>query len=90
MFISQIVVTVVAVVFFAVNIYAVTQLEQDFDPRSFIPDDSYASDYFDASDFYFPTGGAFVDVFLGKCKLRFKFKIKFMNHKSTCQIDFID
>ena len=59
-------ITVVAVVFFGINIYAVTQLEQDFDYRWFIPDDSYASDYFDASDKYFPTGGEYVNVYLGK------------------------
>ena len=50
---------------FGVNIYGVTQLEQDFDYRWFIPSDSYAWDYFDASDKYFPDSGLYVEVYLG-------------------------
>ena len=57
---------VIAAVLFGVNIYGVTQLEQDFDYRWFIPSDSYAWDYFDASDKYFPDSGLYVEVYLGK------------------------
>ena len=51
---------------FGVNIYGVTQLEQDFDFRWFIPSDSYAWDYFDSIDEFFPDNGLFVNVYLGK------------------------
>ena len=57
---------VIAAVLFGVNIYGVTQLEQDFDYRWFIPSDSYAWDYFDAIDEFFPDNGLFVNVYLGK------------------------
>ena len=38
----------------ALNLYGVTQLEQDFDNRWFIPSDSYLTAFFEASDTYFP------------------------------------
>ena len=50
----------------AFNLYGVINLEQDFDPNWFIPSDSYAKDYIEASEKYFPGDGAPVTIYLGE------------------------
>ena len=48
------------------NLYGVIHLEQDFDPNWFILSDSYAADYIEVSEKYFPGDGAPVTLYLGE------------------------
>ena len=48
------------------NLYGVIHLEQDFDPNWFIPSDSYAADYIEASEKYFPGSGVPVALYVGE------------------------
>ena len=41
----------------ALGITGTVLIEQEFDPLWFISEDSYANDYFDADDKYFPSDG---------------------------------
>ncbi|KAG6455397.1 NPC intracellular cholesterol transporter 1 [Manduca sexta] len=47
------------------SIQAVLRLEQRFDPKWFIPDDTYYKQYLDAVDRYYPEEGHMALVFLG-------------------------
>ncbi|KAJ8733421.1 hypothetical protein PYW08_001719 [Mythimna loreyi] len=48
------------------SIQAILHLEQRFDPKWFIPDDTYFKDFLNAHDFYYPEEGNMAMVFLGE------------------------
>lgn len=48
------------------SIQAILNLEQRFDPKWFIPDDTYFKDFLNAHDFYYPEEGNMAMVFLGE------------------------
>lgn len=48
------------------SIQSVLRLEQRFDPKWFIPDDTYYKQYLDAYDYYYPGEGHTAMVFLGE------------------------
>ncbi len=55
----------------ALGISGTVLIKQEFDPLWFINDDSYASDYFDADDRYFPSDSfASGNVYVGKWSLQ--------------------
>ena len=47
------------------GIYGTLKLEQDFDPVWFIPSDSYAADYYETEDEYFPSDGYPAAMYIG-------------------------
>ncbi|XP_075971511.1 patched domain-containing protein 3-like [Anticarsia gemmatalis] len=48
------------------SIQAILHLEQRFDPKWFIPEDTYYKDFMNAQDYYYPDEGNMAMVFLGK------------------------
>ena len=50
----------------AVSIWGVLNLEQEFDIRWFLPGNSYARKFTEASDYYFPSAGTPAAVYFGK------------------------
>lgn len=48
------------------SIQAILNLEQRFDPKWFIPDDTYFKDFLNAHDYYYPEEGNMAMVFLGE------------------------
>lgn len=59
-----------AVIFFTLiitgfSIQSILHLEQRFDPKWFIPEDTYYKDFLNAHDFYYPEEGNMAMVFLG-------------------------
>ena len=66
-FFLQIAVVVVTIGLLALGITGSVLIEQEFDPLWFLAADSYASDYFDADDKYFPSDGfASGNVYIGE------------------------
>ena len=56
----------------ALGITGTVLIEQEFDPLWFISEDSYANDYFDADDKYFPSDGfASGHVYIGMIIAKF-------------------
>lgn len=48
---------IISILFLGVGIAGVVFLEQEYDPNSFVPSDSYLQDYFSSYDQYFPDQG---------------------------------
>ncbi|CAH2105365.1 unnamed protein product [Euphydryas editha] len=48
------------------SVVSVLKLEQRFDPKWFIPDDTYYKDYLNVHNFYYPDEGQFAVIFLGE------------------------
>ena len=68
----QIAVVVATVGLLALGITGTVLIEQEFDPLWFISEDSYANDYFDADDKYFPSDGfASGHVYIGMLVTKF-------------------
>ena len=63
--ILQIIVTIITAAFLGVNVYGVVNLEQDFDFAWFLPPGTYARQYIDAFDNYFPASGVDGAVYFG-------------------------
>lgn len=49
-----------------VNIWSFLKIKQDFDPSMYLPSDSYSQRYVEADRKYFPSDGAFVQLYCGK------------------------
>lgn len=58
-------VLVVTFLLLGVNIWGTVEMEQEFDAAWFIPSDSYASAYIDASNTYFSSDGIDTHVYMG-------------------------
>lgn len=70
---GKIIVILFTIVITGFSIQAVFKLEQRFDPKWFIPDDTYYKQYLDTHDHYYPENGNDAMVFLGKLNYRKEF-----------------
>lgn len=57
-----------------ISIEAILKLEQRFDPRWFIPEDTYYKDFINAHELYYPEEGNPAMIFLGKMNYSSEFK----------------
>lgn len=62
----QIIVIIATLILLGFNIYGFAHLKQDFDLNMYIPSDSYAHQFSDAKEKYFPVDGQEVKVFCGR------------------------
>ncbi|XP_050562223.1 protein patched homolog 1-like [Spodoptera frugiperda] len=63
---GKIVVILFTLIITGFSIQAILHLEQRFDPKWFIPDDTYYKDFLNANEVYYPEEGNMAMVFLGE------------------------